>query len=546
MLPNIQIIHSEFVTQDFSSDSAVVIYTSKQDLESEFLPFSGLASSISSLEAVDSSAHKETVFLVSPHVPGARLILSPISTLETDTADVRLVADAVKSGLRRAIKAGSRSPSIYLSNITHFPESADSDYSNWIEVAILASLEESYVSLVAREWNSKKEAFDKNEKFDSLKFVISPKIICDTDILLRNVSAIESGKRLARDLGYCDAERMTPYKMAAHIQNELSSIPGLTVVVDKDLESIRTNYPLTYHSARASFSAEHTRPAIVEITYKSPEQSSVSENLYLVGKGVTFDTGGINIKVGAAMNGMSRDKLGACSVAGFLLTTGLLQPTHVNVTGFLSLTRNSVGPNSLLPDEVLVSRAGVRVHIINTDAEGRLVMTDPLAVCRERIDALRQSGDTTDSTVYTVATLTGHAVRAYGPYGATVANGPARLNNKDRKISAFGTRFGDPFENSILRREDYSLIASHSDREDVFQVTHQSSANTSRGHQFPAAYMIIASGLDKHGLGSSPSNRIDYIHLDIAGNAEESSAEGLGLPKITANPITTLTYTHLL
>ncbi|OMJ08133.1 putative aminopeptidase, partial [Smittium culicis] len=347
-------------------------------------------------------------------------------------------------------------------------------------------------------------------------------------------------------LGYGDPERMTPYAVASIVESELSSIPNITVKVNKDLDDLKANYPLTYHSARASLTAEHTRPCVVEINYKSPDQSSVKENLFLVGKGVTFDTGGINVKPGAAMNGMSRDKLGACSVAGLLLTAGLLQPKGVNITAFLSLTRNSVGPDSLLPDEILVSRAGVRVHIINTDAEGRLVMTDPLSVCRERINTLRESGDNTDATVYTVATLTGHVIRAYGPYGAAVANGPARLHQKDKKLSLVGTKVADPYENSILRREDYSLIATHTDREDVFQVTHGPSTATNRGHQFPAAFMIRASGLDKNGLNSSPESRIDYIHLDIAGNAEEASGAGLGLPNITGNPITTLAYTHLI
>ncbi|OMJ11680.1 putative aminopeptidase, partial [Smittium culicis] len=205
-----------------------------------------------------------------------------------------------------------------------------------------------------------------------------------------------------------------------------------------------------------------------------------------------------------------------------------------------------VGPDSLLPDEILVSRAGVRVHIINTDAEGRLVMTDPLSVCRERINTLRESGDNTDTTVYTVATLTGHVIRAYGPYGAAVANGPARLHQKDKKLSLVGTKVADPYENSILRREDYSLIATHTDREDVFQVTHGPSTATNRGHQYPAAFMIKASGLDKNGLNSSPESRIDYIHLDIAANSEEFSRPSLGLPKITGNPIATLAYTHLI
>lgn len=79
------------------------------------------------------------------------------------------------------------------------------------------------------------------------------------------------------------------------------------------------------------------------------------------------------------MAGMSRDKCGAAAVAGFLAVVSRLQPQNVRVVGGLSLVRNSVGSNCYVSDELIVSRAGTRVRIGNTDAEGRMVMTDVLA-----------------------------------------------------------------------------------------------------------------------------------------------------------------------
>ncbi|KAJ2683250.1 hypothetical protein H4R19_007019, partial [Coemansia spiralis] len=274
---------------------------------------------------------------------------------------------------------------------------------------------------------------------------------------------------------------------------------------------------------------ERTWPCIVKLEYRSPEPAKVKEHLYLVGKGVTYDTGGISLKTGGSMRGMSRDKLGACGVAGFVLATGLIQEPSVDVSCILAFERNSIGPNALLPDEVVLSRAGVRVLINDTDAEGRLVMTDPVAECRERILDARVAGSTVPAVIYTVATLTGHVIRAYGPYGATVANGPARKARYDRRLAASGLAYGDPFENSIMRREDHQLVRGQTDREDVYQSNSLPSTLTDRGHQYPAAFIIKAAGLDKNSLSAGTGQAIPFVHVDIAGSAEDHDVPGLGL-----------------
>ena len=93
----------------------------------------------------------------------------------------------------------------------------------------------------------------------------------------------------------------------------------------------------------------------------------------LVGKGITYDTGGVDIKVGGSMAGMSRDKCGAANVAGFLKVVSLLNPKNVKVVGAMAMVRNSIGSNAYVSDEIITSRAGVRIRVVNTDAEGRMV-----------------------------------------------------------------------------------------------------------------------------------------------------------------------------
>lgn len=165
---------------------------------------------------------------------------------------------------------------------------------------------------------------------------------------------------------------------------------------------------------------ERHRGCIVILTYDGTKVDEDKRNIYLVGKGITYDTGGADIKAGGIMAGMSRDKCGAAAVAGFFQVLRKLQPKNIRVVGLLCVARNSVGENCYVSDEVITSRAGLRIRIGNTDAEGRMVMTDPLCWAKE--DALRFP----NSHLMTIATLTGHACLALGPYSVIISNGIRR------------------------------------------------------------------------------------------------------------------------
>ncbi|CAG5121520.1 unnamed protein product, partial [Candidula unifasciata] len=103
---------------------------------------------------------------------------------------------------------------------------------------------------------------------------------------------------------------------------------------------------------------------------------------------------------------------------------------------------------SYVADEIIKSRAGVRVRVGNTDAEGRMVMADVL--CRMKELAL----ESVNPELFTIATLTGHAIRAMGPdYSIIMDNGPARHFGTAQKIQSSGDKYGDPFEISTIRRE---------------------------------------------------------------------------------------------
>jgi leucyl aminopeptidase len=239
----------------------------------------------------------------------------------------------------------------------------------------------------------------------------------------------------------------------------------------------------------------------------------------LAGKGLSYDTGGADLKTDGHMAGMSRDKGGAGGVAGFVLAAALLQVPGLEIVAELGNVRNSIGPDAFVADEIIRSHGGARVRIGNTDAEGRLVLADLLSHLRARaLGAVAPH-------LFTVATLTGHAGRAVGPYGNKKSGAACE------RIAAIGETFGELCERSFARREDYAFVAARSPSEDVVSSNRMPSVSTPRGHQFPYAFLDLAAGLRNSGL--------PFVHIDIAGVAVDPPDWQFGKP--TGVPVATLT-----
>lgn len=199
----------------------------------------------------------------------------------------------------------------------------------------------------------------------------------------------------------------------------------------------------------------------------------------------------------------------------------------------MCMVRNSVGEECYVADEVITSRAGIRVRVGNTDAEGRMAMSD--AMCQMKEMAIDQK--LPDPHIFSIATLTGHAVLSVGNCSIVMDNGPALAAGHGLKLQHDGELFGDPFEISVVRKEDFDFHRGKCYGEDVLQCNNLPSSRTVRGHQTPAAFMMLATGLDKCGLNSSTP--IKYSHLDIAGSAGDFP----DMP--TGAPILALVKTHL-
>jgi leucyl aminopeptidase len=174
------------------------------------------------------------------------------------------------------------------------------------------------------------------------------------------------------------------------------------------------------------------------------------------------------------------------------------------------------------------------VRIGNTDAEGRLVLADLLAHLH------RDAQSAVNPVLFTVATLTGHAARAVGPYTALVENGAAKQLGLSNKIADAGDVWGDPSELSSSRREDFQFIRPRTCADDVLSCNNAPSSVTARGHQFPMAFLVVAAGLDQ---ASASNNAVPYVHIDIAGSGVDGGDWQHGKP--SAAPVTSLTAAFL-
>jgi leucyl aminopeptidase len=345
--------------------------------------------------------------------------------------------------------------------------------------------------------------------------------------LVQLVAALEQGRRLARDLAGTEPERMRPEAFAALCVDAFMDT-AVSVEVVEDLDTLSYQYPLLMAVARASLAVERHRPRVIHLEYTG--EGPIERTLLLAGKGLTYDMGGADLKVGGHMAGMSRDKGGAAAVAGIFRVLSLLKPRGVRVVGLLGVLRNSLGADAYVSDEIIRSHAGVRVRIGNTDAEGRLVLADLLSHLRTlALDAV-------EPRILSLATLTGHAARAMGAYSILIENGPARRAQVADALDALGEAWGDPFERSRLRREDYDFIRPRSTADDVLSANTLPSALTARGHQYPAAFLNVASGLAAH--GNDAARPLPFTHIDLGGSATEGSDWQHGRP--TAAPVVAL------
>ena len=233
-------------------------------------------------------------------------------------------------------------------------------------------------------------------RFDRYATNPAPKaqLVAPKGVDVARLEAIAAGETLTRDLINTPASDMGPEELEAAFR-KLASQFGATahsVVGDALLEE---NYPLIHTVGRASPRA----PRLLDMRW-----GTSGPKLTLVGKGVCFDTGGLNLKPGASMGLMKKDMGGSATVLGLAhMIMALELPVQLRV--LVPAVENAVSGSAFRPGDILTARNGLTVEINNTDAEGRLVLADALAL----------AGEESPDLMISMATLTGAARVAVGP-----------------------------------------------------------------------------------------------------------------------------------
>ncbi len=220
--------------------------------------------------------------------------------------------------------------------------------------------------------------------------------------------AINAGVALAKDLGNRPPNVCTPSYLARAAQKLARNNAKLSTRIINETEMKRLGM-----GSLLSVTAGASEPAkLIVMQYKGAGRNAP---VVLVGKGVTFDTGGISLKPGPAMDEMKYDMCGAAGVIGTMATVAALKlPINVNVV--VPAVVNMPGANATLPGDIVKSMSGQTIEILNTDAEGRLILCDALTYARRF----------KPKAIIDVATLTGACVIALGKHHSGVMS-----NNDD-------------------------------------------------------------------------------------------------------------------
>ena len=299
-----------------------------------------------------------------------------------------------------------------------------------------------------------------------------------------NAVAIAQGCALSKQLGNLPGNYATPNYLG-ETAKKLAKQYGFKVQVleRKQMTALKMNAFLSV--AKGSTEA----PRFIILEYKGAGTKAAPT--VLVGKGVTFDSGGISLKPGAAMDEMKYDMCGAASVFGTFKVLGELKP-NINVIGLIPACENMPAGNANKPGDVVTSMAGLTIEVLNTDAEGRLLLCDALTYA-ERYQP---------SAVVDIATLTGACIVALGHHHSGLFTNNDELA---QEVQAAGQTQQDTAWRMPLDPEYAEQLKSNF-------------ADLANIGGMPAGSVTAACFLSKF------AEKYPWVHLDIAGTAWKSGA----------------------
>ena len=297
---------------------------------------------------------------------------------------------------------GTRLSEIILNNVQlHSVLPLELEFSSIFGNVLKKSLIDFYLGLQQRSL-SNKIPFDSTIHDEKISLLIRTQDYKLKQSLLNTYKAMQASMKLCRSLVNFPANILNPESFARLIKSQVKDKNQVKIDVI-GYESLKKK---GFHFIRAVGKGSKVKPCLVHLRYR-PEKSrkgSPYKKVALVGKGVTFDSGGYSMKPHFGMRNMKKDMGGsAVCLSAFLASVEMNLPLELHC--ILCLAENLVSDNAFKPGDIIVSKEGLKVEIDNTDAEGRLVLADGLTLARE------QNPD----TIVDVATLTGAARVATGP-----------------------------------------------------------------------------------------------------------------------------------
>ncbi len=317
-----------------------------------------------------------------------------------------------------------------------------------------------------------------------------------------------TSNRIAARLVDTPPTDLNPTAYARVIRATLKGIPNVTIKEIKGDALLKAKLGGIHAVGRCAVEP----PRMIIATYAPPR--ATGKHFALVGKGITYDTGGLHIKGRGGMEGMKADMGGSAAVLGAFRTLTTTKAVRNKVTLIMCLAENAIGPAAYKPDDVITMHSGKTVEINNTDAEGRLLLGDGVSYAARVLKA---------DTIIDAATLTGAQLIATGLLHAAVFSNDAKL---EQTAVESGTRSGDlchplPFAPEFYKQEFATPLADMRN-----SVKNRGNAQSSCAAQF--IYWHIE------------DTQAKWLHIDLAGPAFPSNrATGYGVA-LVAEMIRTL------
>ncbi len=307
---------------------------------------------------------------------------------------------------------------------------------------------------------------------------------------LKRARVIATSINFSRDIVNQTPQDITPLTMSK-IAKDMAKNYNLTVKIynQKYLQAKKMGAFLAVSQA-----SPHP-PQLIHLVHKHPQAKL---KIALVGKGLTYDTGGLSLKLGNSMMTMKMDKAGACAVFGIMRAVSELN-LPIEVHGIIGAVENAIGQHAYKPDDVLRAKNGKTIEIKNTDAEGRLVLADCLCYAQ----------DFQPDYIIDLATLTGACVVALGEYTIGCMGHNDDLKN-DFKISAGNS--GELIADLPFNKYLAELLKS--------EIADISNISSSKWGGAITAGLFLSKFIQK-------KNKNKWLHLDIAGPAFNTKAWGV-------------------